>query len=1110
MQNKILQNLGDIVKRVRDNLNSFDYEDIQLSIGFRKAFAHNVSMTGNSVEFKKTTAVITNSAGQKIYAPNQWFVLATYPVELVKEIIRYRNITEGMLEKFQSEFVKNDGTQVEKKDIYKCLKSGDSAIIAKFESCIIKYLKSLNQNTEEIQENTKLIMRFVTDDKWWLGGKGIERTNDFYVSPILGSLNLVNASQSYVATITYAYVNDEELYKELGTIIASSDSDDVYEENEYERAATTLKNHVLESGLVFEESEEDVKSIYDEFQARFSPKQLLSIPDNELLEKMFYSAESTNDSLCYWLEFEQHSRKLCGSIAGGSSFKFGLFQRKDDGVWITGSPSKPEEISDDKALDIAKSIREVLVQGAEIIKTATLDSLEDYEKLDESLNSAIGKYASLGWVHKYFHLLYPDKLSAFHSSDWQKHVLYALRIEPSDKYYTRSGQIAIVGRYANWKYRFLYEAFFDKFGGIKKFYRLGTSDNDGNYAEEWKKQGVAAIGWNDLGCLEDYVVGNDINKKALSERMQEMYYPDNPQLASRKAGEVASFYRTNTDSVFVAMDGNTPLALIDDMGSYYYDSDKKMAHRKQGTWHCCFKPDEKLPNKSVGHMTSCYEISDDEDLMYLYEKYFYDLEDREEAGEDEMQEVVPETIEYIKPEYNTEFETDFERNKIVFGAPGTGKSYKLKKQADELIGCAENHMERVTFHSDYTYSQFVGSYKPVTDAVGNIRYDFVPGPFMRVYVNAVKNTQQIIRVYDLIEQADTMYMFPTNPNPYNEEEKWDLFEEITEVGQEESFRASKDAKVGDLALIYVAKTKPGYENGIYAIGRIVKKETEDRVIIRFDYVSYRHPIIDYETLKDYNPNIRSNGRVGDDIVNLVKETIIPANPYLLLIEEINRAKVAAVFGDVFQLLDRGDEGVSEYDIQTSEDVRKYLAAQLGGEPQNWLKIKLPDNMFIWATMNSADQGVFPMDTAFKRRWAFEYLGINDGEKDMSTGLITLGKGETHQMDVDWNQLRKTINERLSSNDFKVNEDKLMGPFFLAKKVTEADENGRIANPEAFIKAFKSKVIMYLYEDAAKQHKHKLFSGCDSSKYSSVCDAFDEIGIDIFGDGIRELYKQQEG
>lgn len=157
-------------------------------------------------------------------------------------------------------------------------------------------------------------------------------------------------------------------------------------------------------------------------------------------------------------------------------------------------------------------------------------------------------------------------------------------------------------------------------------------------------------------------------------------------------------------------------------------------------------------------------------------------------------------------------------------------------------------------------------------------------------------------------------------------------------------------------------------------------------------------------------------------------------------------------------------------------------------------------------MNSADQGVFPMDTAFRRRWDFEYIGIDQNDAEIN-GKIIIGS-DTHALEGDWNKLRKAINEKLSV-DYKINEDKLMGPFFLSKQIIiKTDENGYIVNSDKFINAFKSKVIMYLYEDAAKQHKHKLFEGCDSSRYSSVCSDFDRLGIDIFGSRFRDIYNKQ--
>lgn len=726
--------------------------------------------------------------------------------------------------------------------------------------------------------------------------------------------------------------------------------------NEYQQAAKTITDYILESGLQFEETEEDIQQLYDEFQARFSVEKLKAIPDDKILTSMFYSTETTNDSLCYWLEFNQQSRKYCGSIAGGSAYKFGLFQRKEDGVWMTGSPSKPKTLSDDKALEIAKGIRDALVKGAEIINSSNLNDLESYEKLDDQLNSAIGKYASMAWVHKYFHMLFPTRLFAYHSPELQRHILYALRIKPSKHYIARSGQIAMVSKYANLRYYYFEKAFLDKFGAIKKFCRLGTSDRKMNYAEDWKTHNLIAIGWNKLGVLEEFVIGNDIKKTALAERMEDIYYPDNPQLASRKAGELATFYRSNKDTIFVAMDGDRPIALVNEVGDYYFDVDKPMANRKSGMWHCCFEVDEKLPNRSEGYLTSCYELSDDENLLYLYEKYYYDLSNKQE------EEVVEVMKEYIPLVLNTNLITEFERNRIVFGAPGTGKSYKLKEDAESLLKNTEGSLERVTFHPDYSYAQFVGTYKPVSDANGDIRYEFVPGPFMRIYVEALKS-----------------------------------------------------------------------------------------------------------------------GRTDNP------------QPYLLLVEEINRARVAAVFGDIFQLLDRDANSVSEYAIQSTEDIRKYLAYELGGEPENYKYMQIPNNMFIWATMNSADQGVFPMDTAFKRRWSFEYIGIDDSEKKVDKYIIPICMGEARRY-ISWNELRKGINTILV-DECNVNEDKLLGPFFISKNMLD----NALKDEDKFVKAFESKVIMYLFEDVMKMRPANIFKGHEGKMiFSEICNTFENIGEEVFG------------
>ncbi len=412
--------------------------------------------------------------------------------------------------------------------------------------------------------------------------------------------------------------------------------------------------------------------------------------------------------------------------------------------------------------------------------------------------------------------------------------------------------------------------------------------------------------------------------------------------------------------------------------------------------------------------------------------------------------------------FNTGLQSKYPRNRIIFGAPGTGKSFTLNQQRKDLLGKNnESDYERVTFHPDYSYANFVGTYKPV----------MVTHPSSK---QLDKDTQHVISV--LTDQGKSA------------QEKYDLlFDKFKDEGltrlpvllglyTDETFKTRKqdgsDA-VGDNSV----ERNHGKAVRKYVSLLTGKEKTSD---IAYEYVPGPFMRVYISALK--------NARTGNP------------KPHLLIIEEINRANVAAVFGEVFQLLDRDDDFVSEYPIQATEDIKKYLAKELGGEPNDYNKIKIPDNMFIWATMNSADQGVFPMDTAFKRRWDFTYLGIDDSEKDLIGKTVVLGTGNTRHK-VEWNKLRKAINNFLAKE--KINEDKQLGPYFIARNIVVPKEGEELDN-EKFIHTFKSKVIMYLFEDAAKQKRPKLFEGCfeNSSRYSEICQEFEKKGIGIFHHDIQ--------
>lgn len=328
------------------------------------------------------------------------------------------------------------------------------------------------------------------------------------------------------------------------------------------------------------------------------------------------------------------------------------------------------------------------------------------------------------------------------------------------------------------------------------------------------------------------------------------------------------------------------------------------------------------------------------------------------------------------------------RNLIFFGAPGTGKSYQLNKVGVRTKNnpggiFPKEHVRRVTFYPDYTYSQFVGSYRPFTED-GSISYRYIPGPFLETYIDASLHP---------------------------------------------------------------------YEN------------------------------------------------------------------YLLIIEELNRANPAAVFGDVFQLLDRNAFGTSEYYVSVPEEMSariKESLDELNEDERNDIEsyfdpdmdfqefcdstldyLALPPNMYIWATMNSADQGVFPMDTAFKRRWDFRYMGIDEGE-NATPSVLGGERLDRHTVKVNgarivWNKLRKAINTLLLDNG--VNEDKLLGPFFLSPE-SLSDELYGDEGKSRFVAAFEDKVLLYLYEDAGKMRRGNIFQN-EGATFAGICTEFERDGVGVF-------------
>lgn len=431
-----------------------------------------------------------------------------------------------------------------------------------------------------------------------------------------------------------------------------------------------------------------------------------------------------------------------------------------------------------------------------------------------------------------------------------------------------------------------------------------------------------------------------------------------------------------------------------------------------------------------------------------------------------------EVTEYMDLTYNTNTQSKFKRNRIIFGAPGTGKSFTLNQEREELLGKDnEDDYERVTFHPDYSYANFVGTYKPTMVESGIVGADLDEDK---------KKVLAVLRDKTMTaqEKYDTLY-------DQFKEEGLTRLPLLLGIYTDENFKTRKvdgsDAAGDNSVERNHGRAVRPYVN--------INSSSKDSKEIAYEFVP--------------GPFMRV-------LVKALKSAMSEnPKPYLLIVEEINRANVAAVFGDVFQLLDRDKDGVSEYSISTSNDMKAYLAEALDVDEKSVETIKVPDNMFIWATMNSADQGVFPMDTAFKRRWDFAYLGIDDAVDTFSSKIAdnkyTLGKGEFARL-VGWNDLRMAINDVLTSESFNINEDKLIGPYFVSKNVLESDDEAD------FTDVFKNKVLMYLFDDAVKQKKKSFFEECATDgrgvRYSEICKAFDEKGVFIFPTEVSDKFEEK--
>ena len=348
---------------------------------------------------------------------------------------------------------------------------------------------------------------------------------------------------------------------------------------------------------------------------------------------------------------------------------------------------------------------------------------------------------------------------------------------------------------------------------------------------------------------------------------------------------------------------------------------------------------------------------------------------------------------------------------IYYGAPGTGKSHKIK---EKLAKVSKENIFRTTFHPDSDYSTFVGAYKPSTDK-----------PEDKLY-----NKEELISKLTELKEQGVTYA----PQKFGAQ-YWYSLKQLTLQDKKDILAAC------EMSDNYTVE----FDKGIAVGEELLKKSKESRIIYKF---------------------------IPQAFLNAYMRAYSTTDKVYLIIEEINRGNCAQIFGDLFQLLDRDENGVSEYCIKADADLRAYLEEELGADSDAIKdgELCLPSNLYIYATMNTSDQSLFPIDSAFKRRWDWEYEPI----KYKNTNWVIDINGNKFS----WVSFQREINKRIY--DATSSEDKMLGDYFV--------------NPSDGIvteKILLNKILFYLWNDVCKDCEGDIFKTADNEEITFS---------DLHGDG----------
>ena len=482
----------------------------------------------------------------------------------------------------------------------------------------------------------------------------------------------------------------------------------------------------------FKKLDEEARYLRHQFIADFGVESLTSLTGKDLLTKLFYSDVENKENLCYTLEFNPRVREIFGSIAGGSAFKFGLFYHKKNHCWTTGSSAKPQTLTEEEAVGVASSIRDALVQGANLIQNhKDVDSVEGYEQLYAKLQTIPG--IDSVWMLKYFQMLFPDVFSVYYGKNIQIEVLRFLKQEPNMIPIVRMGQIAmfvrkcgisspVFGKIVNDTYFALNpingedEESIDALADVKedtvRYWLYAPGEGSGLW-EEFYSKGIMAIGWDYIGDLSLFE-----SKSEMKQKMKSLHDPNLTYMnAAHATWQFAKEIKIG-DVIFVKKGRSQIIGRGIVSSEYEFDSTVKGEYKNirhvnwthKGEWP---HPSGQAAVKTLTDITPYTEYV--EKLCALFA----------DETEIDIEEQVVTFSEYDETDFlsdvyieSEEYETLVDlirtkKNVILQGAPGVGKTFAAKRLAYSMMGMKDqNRVMMIQFHQSYSYEDFIMGFRP--------------------------------------------------------------------------------------------------------------------------------------------------------------------------------------------------------------------------------------------------------------------------------------------------------------------------------------------------------------------------------------------------------------